>query len=413
MGSWKMMRLQIKPLYIPEIKNNEVTSHKVFQDRKMVNENGEFLFHEDGIFSHKIFGKFKQCNCEHNPIKMGICKVCNTRVLDKGNLPTFYIKFNNLRFPNYEIDAPTKVKQLLHYEAMIYDGEFIEIDLRNMDLTTIDESRMLIGKEAIYAYDDFYDEDWYYNNTSDKLVIPHTSMRPILKSPSGQYVLGQLNSLYVKLLQNKQRLDRFRELGEESRIVELTLKNKLLGYIKDIRTEIVMILTNGKKSVVAKELRGQKIIGNIRAVMINNYDVDEDEILIGKYFIPHLYPKLSKPFQLAEGGYDIAALNQKLKEEYTCLINRQPTISAKSILGAIPQFSDREIDKFVVQVNPIILDALSGDVDGDVLSILALYSKKANEEARKLLTSKNYIEGSNGSVRQCFPEDFVYAQQKK
>lgn len=406
------MKMRIRPLVIPEIKSNEVTSHKVFKDRQAVDSKGRYVFHEDGIFSRKIFGQFNQCNCIRKPVKSGTCSRCNTRVLDKGNLPTFYIKFDNLRFLNYGVDVPEKCKKLLDYNAFLYKGKVLDLDLKTLDLTVFDLNEIKIGKEAMLELG--YSEDWYYENTSNKLVIPHTSMRPILQSSTGEHVLGKLNMLYVELLKKRNRLDKFVQLEEKDYILEIAIKNKLLSYIQTIRDELVLILTNGKNSVVAKELRGQRIIGNIRAVMINNYDVDEDEIIIGKYFIPHLYPKFSKEFELKTGGYNVKALNQKLRDEqYRVLINRQPTISAKSILGAIPQFSERDLDQFVVQVNPIILEALSGDVDGDVLSVIALYSKEANQEADKLLTSKNYIEGSDGSIRQGLPEDFIYAKLRK
>ena len=73
-----------------------------------------------------------------------------------------------------------------------------------------------------------------------------------------------------------------------------------------------------------------------------------------------------------------------------------------------PVFSDKESEMFVIQANPIVYDGLAADVDGDSLNVIALYSKEACEEAKKLLASNNYIEGSNSSIRNGILEEFEY-----
>ena len=144
--------------------------------------------------------------------------------------------------------------------------------------------------------------------------------------------------------------------------------------------------------------------------MTNNFSLDEDTILIGKYFIETLYPKFFREY-MVDGELDIKAINKKLKDEkYLVLFNRQPTIGAKSIIAMHPVFSELDTEQFVIQANPIVYDGLAADVDGDSLNVIALYSKEACEEAEKLLPSKNYIEGSNGSIRNGILDEFKYVE---
>ena len=48
------MRATIRPVKVIENPKNEVTSEKIFQARK-IKDGDRYLFHEDGIFSEKIF----------------------------------------------------------------------------------------------------------------------------------------------------------------------------------------------------------------------------------------------------------------------------------------------------------------------------------------------------------------------
>ena len=51
------MKMIIEPINIIEDPANQVTSEKVFPPRKIKDKDGNFLFHDEGIFSEKIFGK--------------------------------------------------------------------------------------------------------------------------------------------------------------------------------------------------------------------------------------------------------------------------------------------------------------------------------------------------------------------
>lgn len=405
--------ITIKRLRIQDNPANEVTSEKVFKPHKIKDANGNLCFHEEGIFSKRIFGQFGRCECGALT-KPGICKYCGVRVLNKKKMPDFYISFEGLLDIPYldcDLDFADKkiVKALLNYEGFMYDGEYVKFDMLNIDLTTFDTDKVLIGKDALLSLG--CSEEWYNNQVHYKLSIPHTSLRKITYQ-NGQYFLGTLNTLFVDILKYKKTLNYYTNLNVRDIFYELNIKQYLLRKINEMYEELFNMMAKTKKSVIAREIIGQGLTGIIRAVITNNFSLDEDIALIGKYFIKTLYPKLYDQFT-EDGVTDIDGLNKYLVDNgYYVLLNRQPTIGAKSIMGMVPRFSTKDDEKYVLQLNPIIMSGLSGDYDGDTLSIIALYTKAACQEAKKLLPSRNYIEGSNGSIRNGLPEDFVYVMEK-
>ena len=400
------MRVKIEPVKITENPMNQVTSEKVFQARK-IKDGDRYLFHEDGIFSEKIFGKFGKCYCGELT-KPGICKKCNCRVLNKRNIPNFYIKFEfdlPNRVINYGAYDKVLVENLLNSRGFLYDGEYIEFDLK-ADLSAYDEKNVLFGKDAIMSLG--VTEEWYNANVHRLISIPHTSFRQITFQ-GDKYFLGNLNTIYMNMLRLNNRYINLQKNNKLTIFNEINLRYLVCRDLNKLYEELFMILAKNKRNIIDSELKGQPETGMIRAVMTNNFSLDEDIIKIGYYFIPTLYPKLFNKYTDENGETDIDGINSELaKEEYLVLFNRQPTIGAKSIIAMKPVFSDKDSEMFVIQANPIVYDGLAADVDGDSLNVIALYSKAACEEAKKLLASNNYIEGSNSGIRNGILEEFEY-----
>ena len=400
------MRVKIEPVKITENPMNQVTSEKVFQARK-IKDGDRYLFHEDGIFSEKIFGKFGKCYCGELT-KPGICKKCNCRVLNKRNIPNFYIKFEfdlPNRVINYGAYDKVLVENLLNSRGFLYDGEYIEFDLK-ADLSVYDEKKVLFGKDAIMSLG--VTEEWYNANVHRLISIPHTSFRQITFQ-GDLYFLGNLNTIYMDMLRLNNKYINLQKNNKLTIFNEINLRYLVCRDLNKLYEELFMILAKNKRNIIDSELKGQPETGMIRAVMTNNFSLDEDIIKIGYYFIPTLYPKLFNKYTDENGETDIDGINSELaKEEYLVLFNRQPTIGAKSIIAMKPVFSDKDSEMFVIQANPIVYDGLAADVDGDSLNVIALYSKAACEEAKKLLASNNYIEGSNSGIRNGILEEFEY-----
>ena len=409
------MKMTIQPIKIKEDPRNEVTSEKLFHARK-IKDGDRFLFHEDGIFSEKIFGKFNKCYCG-SLTKPGYCEKCKCRVLDKRHVPDFYIKFE-FDLPNRAINYQNQgdvdsniIEGLLKCKGFLYDGNYIEFNLENMKITDYeDQSKIKIGKEAILSLG--ISEEWYNQNVHRLVSIPHTSYRQITIQ-NGQYIVGPLNIIYMRMIRLNNRYKEFKANNVLSIFNEINLRYMINEGLEELYEELFEILAKQNRSVIDSELKGQPETGMIRAVMTNNFSLEEDTLLIGYYFISTLYPRLYAQYTDQYGITDIKGLNEELeREEYYVLFNRQPTIGAKSIIAMKPKFSEKDAEMFVIQANPIVYDGLAADVDGDSLNVIALYSKEANKEAKKLLASRNYLEGSNGSIRNGILEEFDYVQTK-
>lgn len=407
------MKISLKRIDIEDNPANEVTTHKLFKNRNVFDEDGNLLFHKDGIFSERIFGKFGKCKCGALT-EPGICKICETRVLDKKHIPNFYIKFDSLDIPYINLDTTpypkykNELKGLFNYSGFLYKGDYFEYNLDKLDLSSFDEKDIKIGKEAILSLG--VDEEWYNSQITNKVYIPHTSLRKITVQ-NGEYFLGSLNVLLLDVLKKKNKLKKFEKLATNDVFSELSIKKELLETINLMYNEIYQLISKGKKSIIYREVKGQGITGAARAVVTNNFNLDEDTVIIGYYFIPTLYPHLYTKYTTEDGYMDVDAINEELKD-YLILINRQPTIGEKSIMAFHPVFSKKEEEKYVVQVNPLICSGLAGDFDGDVLLMISLYTEEACEEAKKLLPSRNFIGGADGKIRNGLWEDLSYVMQK-
>lgn len=407
------MKLTIQRLNIDDIESNEIKSHKVFRARKVFDDDGNPIFHPDGIFSDTIFGKIGKCKCG-NLTSPGVCPICNTRVLNKNRLPDFYIKFPNLDIPFKSIDVSAypkikkELKNLFNYKGFIYRKKYYDYDLENLDLTKFNTKDVKIGKDAILSLG--VDEDWYNKQVTDKLFVPHTSIRKITVQEDN-YFLGELNVLLINILKKKNKLTTFENLNSGDIFTELSIKHELLEDIQDMYTALYEMISVRKKSIINREIRGQGITGAARAVITNNFDLDEDTALIGYYFIPILFPHIYDKHLDEDGCIDIDAVNSDLKD-YMILINRQPTIGEKSMMAFHPVFSKEDSEKYVLQLNPLTMDGYAGDFDGDVLLMMALYSVEACNEAKRLLPSRNFLGGADGNIRNKIFDDLEYVMQK-
>lgn len=405
------MRLTIKPIEIIEDPANEVTSSEIFTKRKIEDKDGNFLFNKDGIFSDRIFGKFNRCTCGALT-KPGYCEECGCRVLNKRKIPNFYMKLDFdipklfIDYRDFDKETKTIVDNLMHYRGFLYNGKYVDFDLK-LDMSKYKDEKIVYGKDAVLSLG--ISEEWYNKNVQRLISIPHTLHRKLLIQ-SDKIIIGKINTSYIDMLKTNESFRYNNNLNRVKMVIKL--KFKTCKAFEELYTNLFNVLVNNNRNIVDNELKGQPETGMIRAVMTNNFGVDEDTVILGKYFIQTLYPKIYED-HCVNGEPDIPAINKLLKKEnYLVLFNRQPTIGAKSIIAMRPVFSELEQEQFVIQANPIVYDGLAADVDGDALNVIALYTIEACEEAQKLLPSVNYIEGSNSSIRNGIIEEFKYIELK-
>ena len=88
------MKVQVSRVKIQKKPENRVTSHLIMKPHRR-RKAKNLLFHEDGIFSKKIFGNLYRCDCGAL-YEEGFCEACQCRVVNPTNMPDFYIDLNPL-----------------------------------------------------------------------------------------------------------------------------------------------------------------------------------------------------------------------------------------------------------------------------------------------------------------------------
>ena len=417
-----MVKINVEIFEAEDNEANAVTSSKIFKARRNRDANGAFRFDENGIFSPSIFGRIGKCKCGKTRKYNATCEYCGYRVLDPSNVPNFYIPMiarvlrPTAKFDNFDKDFAQDVKEIITYESYFYDGEVHKYDLENLDfeIDDMNMSKILIGEKALVKMG--VSQDWIAKNTIKNISIPHTDFRPIVKTPTSQ-VTGEMNDSLTKILKLRENILSFGD-DDENILFNLAVYQEFYKAYQQFLDKIVEQMWEAKKSAVNGELRSQSLTGAIRSVITNNFEQDEDVVILGSSFLKILYPLVAEECKVDEDEYgfdiyDIDKVNQIMVDKnYLLGINRPPTIGQKSFMAIKPVFEQKFEKRFCAQLNPIIFDGLAGDTDGDSLLFIAIYGKKALKEARKLLPSVNYIEEAYGSIRNGLPEDFEFALKK-
>lgn len=440
------MHVSVNPYKIEKLPQNQVTSSNPFKkNQRKVSDSYEY--DPDGIFSERIFGRFKKCACgELN--EPGFCKICNTRVVDQNNMPDFFIDLG-IMIPKLYVEYGKfkDVKKVLTYEAFVYDNngtyEIVEADI-NTPMSDYEYGDIYIGIEAAKLIHPDIDS-WINDNMIDYINVPHPVFRPNLRYDDGAILISPINKNLIDILSNLENLNGYREIFNESQdeyeeelkkdfiLYCMSFSNEIYNYYENFEKSIFKLLADGKESYVGNEMRCHRITGAVKGTIVNRYDVDEDVVLIGDTFIQTLYPNLYKE---CEGNME--KINDYFVEkEARVILNRPPTIGHLSIMGMKPRVAscykfgtfkdgalgknkqspyDEEIDTIGIRtigINPIVTDGFAGDYDGDTMLLIALYSKKACQEADSMLPSKNFMNYSNGEVRNKIPEDIEYIRNVK
>ena len=461
------MLVSVQRTKINKKPENKVTSSAILAPhRRQTREN--LKMHDEGIFSKKIFGNLRKCDCGELT-KEGFCKKCNCRVVSIKNMPEYYIDLTinvPVAFADYESICSAynldidDVRGIMEYRKFLYllDGEnnyeFVEFDPeKNMSL--YEDDKILIGIDALRFLN--IPNDWINENTTDFLSIPHPIYRPIVIDDRDMPYITGINHLYEDIIKNINNIVEMDSLAQGRQLYLMVKYNVITKLYDNIINSLFDELQNVKYSIIKSEIISHPISGAIRGTLINRHDIHEDVILVGDTFIETLYPFLYK-----KHNGNMVEINKELIDgNAIVLLNRPPTISHMSIIALKPRiasiypyghcentnrclehnydyinenpdnfglFEDKigDIERFgqgeddgidtigvrCIATNPIMMDGLQGDYDGDVLLLIALYSEKAKKEAEKILPSKSYTNYANGKIRNHIIEDFIYAEKE-
>lgn len=439
------MKIKVSPVKIKKNPINQVTSpHILKKNQRRVSNN--YKYDDKGLFSRKIFGRIDHCECG-NLNEPGYCKICETRVVDRNNMPDFYIDLG-VMVPKLNVDFNSdpkvrKYKDLLTFDAYIKKNDrggwdLIKVDVDNLDIGDDDytDDSTMIGLDAVRELYPEVDK-WAERNMTDFVSVPHPVQRPNLIMENGSIKISPINKTLIELLCNIDRVEQYRCLFEEVEGRKPSDTYFMLSFYKELydqyvkcMEEVFRLFCDGKKSFVGSDLRSHRVTGAVKGVMVNRHDVSEDVALIAPTFVQTLWPSLWHKY---DG--DLVKINQALIDTNALvLLNRPPTICHLSIVALKPRISalyapgtfddgalgqgklyegwdTDEIDKIglrTIGINGLITNGIAGDFDGDTCLLIALYSRKGHKEAESMLPSKNYMNYANGTIRNGIIEDVEY-----
>lgn len=450
------MNVTLNRTKIKKLEENKVVSPIIFEPRRRKNiEN--LKFHDQGIFSKRIFGNFYKCDCG-NIVGEGFCESCGTRVISPRKMPDFFIDLSIkvpvafAGFDKIDVDQ-TDASDILSYKKFVYEGNVLELN-EEKDTSGYDTSKVLIGIEALMSLG--VSQEWIDENTVDYISIPHTSCRPIVIDNGDMPLITNINLLYSNIIESIGAAIDMHEYAKDKPFYLMEEYNRIVEIYNLIISSLFDELQNVKYSILKSEIISCPVSGAIRAVLTNRHDVNEDVLIVGDTLVETLWPYLYKKHYGS-----MALINEELvRENYLVLVNRPPSISHMSTISMMPRIAsvypfgktegtnrcllhnydyvsqagemigvlvgvEGDIEKFgqgfedgvdtcgvrTIGMNPIVFDGLAADTDGDVLLVIALYSKLAITQARRILPSKCYTNYANGSIRNHIIDDFIYAEK--
>jgi len=245
-------------------------------------------------------------------------------------------------------------------------------------------------------------------------VLP-PDLRPMVQLDGGRFATSDLNDLYRRVINRNNRLKRLLELGapeviirNEKRMLQEAVdalvdngrRNQPMAAGARHRLKSLSDMLRGKQGRFRQNLLGKRVDYSGRSV-----------IVVGPE--PHLYQcglprrmalELFKPFvmrRLIEGGLahniksarrlverarpEVWDILEEVVKERPVLLNRAPTLHRLGIQAFEPVL----INGSAIQVHPLVCAAFNADFDGDQMAVHVPLSRKAVNEARKIMLSTN------------------------
>lgn len=267
-------------------------------------------------------------------------------------------------------------------------------------------------------------EGW---TTSVVPVIP-PQYRPISTGPDGKVLINPLNKLYRRLGSSIEQLNAakdqpygatldtrygiYKELGgllgtvpKSKKAMDLDIRGND-DKTKQLSGILHMIAGDSPKDGFFQEkLVGKKQDFTARATIISDPALGVDQMGIpSKIALEMMRPIVVG--KLVTQGYDrmraermvtdkhpaaVAALTKDLQDR-PLLVKRDPVLHQYGLLAQKAHLTEDP----AIRVNPLILPAIGGDVDGDTVAVMVPLSQKAVQEAKKTLPSARPLAEASG-----------------
>ncbi len=264
--------------------------------------------------------------------------------------------------------------------------------------------------------------EWFIMTTLP--VIP-PDLRPMVQLDGGRFAASDLNDLYRRVINRNNRLKRLLSIGapevicrNEKRMLQEAVDTLLNNSARQGRTVFnsgdkrklrsLSDMLKGKQGRFRQNLLGKRVDYSGRSVIIIGPELQLNQCGMPKSMALELF----KPFiigRLIRDGYahnikNAEKLIQKNKREvwdileevtkdHYVLLNRAPTLHRLGIQAFKPVL----IEGKAIQIHPLVCAAFNADFDGDQMAIHVPLSKRAQEEAKNLMSSsQNLLKPSAG-----------------
>ena len=253
-------------------------------------------------------------------------------------------------------------------------------------------------------------------------VIP-PDLRPMVQLDGGRFATSDLNDLYRRVINRNNRLKRLLELGapnviirNEKRmlqeavdsLIDNSQRGKALSRRGRRELKSLSDMLKGKKGRFRRNLLGKRVDYSGRSVIVVGpklklYQCGLPKKMALELFRPFVIGGLVARNHAAnvKGARRLIERNRSevwevledVIKERPVLLNRAPTLHR---LG-IQAFEPIVVEGSAIQLHPLVTTAFNADFDGDQMAVHLPLSKKAVEEARRLmLSSKNLLKPADG-----------------
>ncbi len=253
-------------------------------------------------------------------------------------------------------------------------------------------------------------------------VLP-PELRPMVQLDGGRFATSDLNDLYRRVINRNNRLKRLLELGapevivnNEKRMlqeaVDSLIDNSQRGKAMSRRgrrqLKSLSDMLKGKKGRFRRNLLGKRVDYSGRSVIVVGPALQMHQCGLPKTMALELY----RPFiiqRLVEYNYatnvkaakrlierqrpEVWEVLEEVISDRPVMLNRAPTLHRLGIQAFEPVL----VEGKAIQLHPLVCSAFNADFDGDQMAVHVPLSRKAVEEARKLmLATRNLLKPADG-----------------
>jgi DNA-directed RNA polymerase subunit beta' len=255
-------------------------------------------------------------------------------------------------------------------------------------------------------------------------VIP-PDLRPMVQLDGGRFAASDLNDLYRRVINRNNRLKRLLSIGapevicrNEKRMLQEAVDTLLNNSARQGRTVFnsgdkrklrsLSDMLKGKQGRFRQNLLGKRVDYSGRSVIIIGPNLKLDQCGMPKAMALELF----KPFiigRLIRDGYahniknaekliqankrEVWDILEEVTKDHYVLLNRAPTLHRLGIQAFKPVL----VEGKAIQIHPLVCAAFNADFDGDQMAIHVPLSKKAQSEAKNLMSPcQNLLKPSAG-----------------